>query len=174
MSSRSFRRRNNRRRHKPGVGPEGQQQKPETNREAQPAGQRPARQSDPARGQRRDARPARRPAGPPPDLARPPWPETPLVFPDCPLCAKPVRDLASALTHKITRQPAHFECIMREIRDSNELTPQERVCYLGGGSFGILEFSPPGGPTKFVIRKRIQYEEKEFPQEWKKPLQVPC
>jgi hypothetical protein len=63
---------------------------------------------------------------------------------------------------------------MREVQDSNELAPQERLCYLGGGCFGILEFQPPGGPTKFVIRKRIQYEEKEFPQEWKKSLQVPC
>ena len=30
------------------------------------------------------------------------------------------------------------------------------------------------GPSRFVIRKRIQYEEKETPQEWKKPLQVSC
>jgi hypothetical protein len=98
----------------------------------------------------------------------------PLVFPDCPICGKPVRDLAAALTHKIARQPAHFDCVMRELRDSNEVASQERICYLGGGSFGILEFPPPGGPTKFVIRKRIQYEEKELPQEWKKTLQVPC
>jgi hypothetical protein len=61
---------------------------------------------------------------------------------------------------------------MREIRDSNEVAPQEKVCYLGGGSFGIIEFRPPGGPTRFVIRKRIQYEEKETPQDWKKVLQV--
>jgi hypothetical protein len=98
----------------------------------------------------------------------------PLVFPDCPICGKPVRDLASALTHKIARQPTHFDCVMRELRDANEVAPQERICYLGGGSFGILEFHPPGGPIKFVIRKRIQYEEKELPQEWKKTLQVPC
>jgi len=63
---------------------------------------------------------------------------------------------------------------MRELHDANEVAPQERICYLGGGTFGILEFRPPGGPTKFVIRKRIQYEEKELPQEWKKTLQVPC
>jgi hypothetical protein len=61
---------------------------------------------------------------------------------------------------------------MRELRDSNELAPQERICYLGGGSFGILEFRQQGGPGKFIIRKRIQYEEKEAAQEWKKPLLV--
>jgi hypothetical protein len=92
------------------------------------------------------------------------------VFPDCPICRQPVRELPSALTHKETGQPAHFDCIMKELRDSNELAPQERICYLGGGCFGILEFRQPGGPGKFVIRKRIQYEEKEAVQEWKKPL----
>jgi hypothetical protein len=74
----------------------------------------------------------------------------------------------------VTRLPAHFECVMRELLDSNEIAPEEKICYLGGGSFGIVEFRPPGGPTRFVIRKRIQYEEKETPQEWKKPLQVSC
>ncbi len=94
--------------------------------------------------------------------------------PDCPVCGKPVRELSSALTHKLSRQPAHFDCVVRELRDSNEVAPQEKICYLGGGSFGILEFRPQGSSNRFVIRKRIQYEEKEFPQEWKKPLLVSC
>jgi hypothetical protein len=96
------------------------------------------------------------------------------VLPDCPICGKQVRELASALTHRVARQPAHFDCVMRELRDANEMAPQEKICYLGGGTFGILEFSPPGGPGRFVIRKRIPYEEKETPQEWKKILQISC
>jgi len=83
-----------------------------------------------------------------------------------------VRELPSALTHRPTGQPAHFECILKELRDAQELSPQERLCYLGGGTFGILEFRQAGGVTKFTIRKRIQYEEKDSPQEWKKGLQV--
>jgi hypothetical protein len=63
---------------------------------------------------------------------------------------------------------------MRELRDTNEMAPQEKICYLGGGTFGILEFRPAGGPTRFVIRKRIPYEEKETPPEWKKVLQISC
>jgi hypothetical protein len=98
----------------------------------------------------------------------------PIVLPDCPVCGKPVRELASALTHRVSRKPAHFDCVVRELQESNEVAPQEKICYLGGGSFGILEFRAPGGSTRFVIKKRIQYEEKEAPQEWKKPLQYPC
>jgi hypothetical protein len=85
-----------------------------------------------------------------------------------------VRDLPSALTHRVAGKPAHFDCVVQELRESNEVAPQEKICYLGGGSFGIIELRPAGGPSRFVIRKRIQYEEKEKPQEWKKTLQVPC
>jgi len=92
----------------------------------------------------------------------------PIVYPDCPICRQPVRDLASALTHRETRQPAHFDCIMKELRDSNDLAPQEKICYLGGGAFGILEFRQ----GKFTIRKRIPYEEKDASPEWKKPLLI--
>jgi hypothetical protein len=189
MSSRSFRRRNNRRRHKPGQGPEapaqGQGQK-QGQKQGQTQGGKPPqadrrdRQGQQAQsgqrrggGQRRDARPGGSQQRSQ-EQRRPQRPETPMVYPDCPVCGKPVRELASALTHRVTRQPAHFECVMKELRDSNEVAPQERICYLGGGCFGVLEFHPSGGSNRFVIKKRIQYEEKETPQDWKKTLQVPC
>lgn len=177
MSSRSFRRRNNRRRHRP------QQGEPRPGAERQPAGQndnRPdtgapngqprERSGQPGRGSQREGGGGRRSS---PEKAREQGlqrPEQPLVFPDCPICAAAVRDLSSALTHRATGQPAHFDCVLKELRESNELQPQEKLCYLGGGSFGILEMRPPGGPGRFVIRKRIQYEEKENRQDWKKPL----
>ncbi len=185
MSSRSFRRRNNRRRRRQGAGDEGQDQRPAGPQEEQqqPRGQRPAgRQDDggpPGSGRTNPSSARRTPGGRPQggrgaEPQRPAQPAIPIVLPDCPVCGKQVRELASALTHRVARQPAHFDCVMRELRDSNEIAPQERICYLGGGTFGILEFHPPGGPARFVIRKRIQYEEKETPQEWKKPLQVSC
>ena len=181
MSSRSFRRRNNRRRQRPPTGADATGQNPvgqpldhspqqDRPQQATPAGRprgggqrREGAQGQGGRGSQ--ARNAER---------RPERPEIPIVFPDCPICGKSVSELASALTHRASRQPAHFDCIMRELRDSNEMAPQEKLCYLGGGSFGILELRPPGAPGRFVIRKRIQYEEKETPQEWKKQLQVFC
>lgn len=172
MSSRSFRRRNNRRRHRQGAGDDPQGQRPGG---PQDDGQQQAKGQGPAARQLGGRPAAGRPPGAwAPEHQRPPQPAVPIVLPDCPVCGKQVRELASALTHRVSRQPAHFDCVMRELRDSNEIAPQEKICYLGGGSFGILEFRPPGGPTRFVIRKRIQYEEKETPQEWKKPLQVLC
>ncbi len=120
---------------------------------------------EPSRGGRRE-RPTAEPA-----QTRP---AVPLVVPDCPICGKPVRELSSAVTHRASGQPAHFDCIVRELRESNEIGAEEKVCYLGGGSFGVLEFPPPGGQSRFVIKRRIQYEEKETPHDWKKPLQISC
>ncbi len=143
MSSRSFRRRNNRRRH------------------GRPSGEAP--------GQRGHSGPGGRQGDRGKGLAEAPARNAPpIVYPDCPICKQSVKDLAAALTHRESRQPAHFDCIMRELRDANELTPQEKICYLGGGAFGILEFRQ----GKFTIHKRIQYEEKEAPSEWKKPLLI--
>ncbi len=220
MSSRSFRRRNNRRRHRSSPNGEGLEQRaPEAAEAAGPADQRgpgaqiptdPSRDQRPAEGRRgREGDPRReggqRRGGQKQDQGRrrgggrqdggqiregrqsgrgspvraleeeaPPRPAVPLVVPDCPVCGKPVRELASALTHRVSRQPAHFDCVVRELRESNEIAPQEKLCYLGDGCFGILEFKAPGGPSRFVIKRRIQYEEKEAPQDWKKPLQISC
>jgi hypothetical protein len=92
--------------------------------------------------------------------------------PPCPVCQKPIRELASALSYKGTGAPAHFDCVLKELREAHEMTPQEKICYLGGGSFAILQFKNGGG-SRFTIRKKIPYEEKEVPQEWKKTLQIP-
>ena len=175
MSSRSFRRRNSRRRHRPPAaeagGPQspGQQGDGAPQEKEMPGTRRGGPRRDSSQSPQGRNAPGRAPDHRP---ARPPQPALPA--PDCPVCGKPVREMASALTHRISHQPAHFDCIVRELRDSTEIAPQEKLCYLGAGTFGILEFRPPGGPSKFVIKKRIQYEEKEIPQEWKKLLQIVC
>ncbi len=101
-----------------------------------------------------------------------PAPQRPaLPTPACPVCQKPIRELASALSYRQTGSPAHFDCILKELREENEVLPQEKLCYLGGGTFAILTFK--GGGNKFAIRKKIPYEHKETVQEWKKALLIP-
>ncbi len=91
-------------------------------------------------------------------------------YPICPLCQKPVQDLYSAITHRDSGTPAHFECVLESIRAANELAPSEKLCYLGGGSFGILQYRSAQGPLRFFIRKRIQYEAGESVPEWRRGL----
>lgn len=65
--------------------------------------------------------------------------------------------------------PAHFDCVLRDIAQKEELQPKEKVCYLGNGAFGILKFKQ-GGPVRFTIRKRIQYEAAEKDVAWRKRI----
>jgi hypothetical protein len=99
-------------------------------------------------------------------------PATQRVVPVCPVCGEPVQELSSALTHRQSGGPAHFDCIVKELREANPLGPQERLCYLGGGVFGVLTWKIEGNPASFVIKRRIPYEDPHAPQEWKQQLQA--
>lgn len=82
-----------------------------------------------------------------------------------------MRELSSALTHRASGEPAHFDCIVKELREANPLGPQERLCYLGGGTFGVLTWKVEGNPASFVIKRRIPYEDPHAVAEWKRQLQ---
>jgi hypothetical protein len=88
----------------------------------------------------------------------------------CPICDKPIRELISAISYKENNVPAHFDCVLREIRKNEELAANEKICYLGKGSFGIIAFRNPSSPIKFLIRKRIQYEEITEIPDWRKEI----
>ncbi len=81
-------------------------------------------------------------------------------YPQCPLCEKPIRSLNTAITHKASQQPAHFDCVIGELRKIENLNPEERICYLGRGTFGVIATRNTSSPSRFLIKKRIQYEEK--------------
>lgn len=91
-------------------------------------------------------------------------------FPQCPVCQKAVRDLTSAITHKESGKPAHFDCILKALRSGNAVQQNEKICYLGKGSFGIVQFREHS--ARFFIRKRIQYEEIESVPEWRQTIKV--
>jgi hypothetical protein len=91
-------------------------------------------------------------------------------LPVCPLCKKPVREISSAIAFKTTNEPAHIECIINEIKKTEPLEQNERICYLGKGSFGIIVTRNPSSPLKFLIRKRIQYEPGNTAVEWRKRI----
>ena len=84
----------------------------------------------------------------------------------CPICEKPIRDANTAIFHSSSKTPAHFDCVVKDIRHNEELKSNEKICYLGKGSFGIL--SMHNASQRFLIRKRIQYENREELAEWKK------
>ncbi len=92
--------------------------------------------------------------------------------PQCPICQKPIRDLYSAIHYEPAGAPAHFDCVLETLRSSHELSEKDKICYLGGGSFGIIQYRTAGGAAPFLIKKRIQYEGKDRTPEWRRPLPV--
>jgi hypothetical protein len=93
-------------------------------------------------------------------------------YSECPVCGKGVRDLLTAIAWGEERKPAHFDCILKDISDKEELLPREKLIYMGAGSFGIVKFRSGGSSSapRFVIRKRIQLEEKEEKFEWRRQI----
>jgi hypothetical protein len=88
-------------------------------------------------------------------------------LPICPSCGKNIRNLNLAIANKDDGSPTHFDCIIKQIANEETLSNYEKVCYLGGGSFGIVRQKSGPGSKSFFIRKRIQYEKTDQSFEWR-------
>ena len=84
--------------------------------------------------------------------------------PICPVCNEPIYIIEEAIRHNGTGELAHFECILNEIRDNNisEMEDEDKIVYLGSGTFGIIQERQSGKNTRFFVRKRINYENKKI------------
>ena len=71
------------------------------------------------------------------------------------------------IAHRETGGTAHFDCILRLLREEHNPGENEKICYLGNGSFGVVQFRPP---LRFFVRKRVQYEKTEEVPEWRRGI----
>lgn len=93
-----------------------------------------------------------------------------LPKPVCPRCGAPIDDLPSALNDKETGQPIHFDCVLARIAEGESLGEGEKVVYLGGGRFGVVQFDNPGDAKRFRVKKTLQWEEKDKRAEWRRSV----
>ncbi len=93
----------------------------------------------------------------PPDLAQ------------CAICRQNIRDALTAIVMSEDGAAAHFDCVVKKLSDEEELRSREKICYLGGGEFGIVRFNSADS-KKFTIRKRIRLESAEYDPEWRKSI----
>lgn len=88
----------------------------------------------------------------------------------CPLCGKPVYDLATALSaNKETGEPAHFDCVLERVAAAEGISSHERLVYLGAGNFGVIEFKDKS-ENAFVVKRRIAWEGEGEKRDWRKSL----
>lgn len=96
--------------------------------------------------------------------------ENRIQLPVCSICGKNIRNLTTAIASKDDNTPVHFDCILKKLTEQESLENNEKICYLGGGSFGIVRQKPGSDSKHFFIRKRIQFEEQESVLEWRKDI----
>ncbi|MDR0644967.1 MAG: hypothetical protein LBG05_08740 [Treponema sp.] len=84
---------------------------------------------------------------------------------NCPYCGKLIRDLASAVTDKMSEIPVHLECIISKIAEKEYLEKGDIIAYIGGGRFGIVHFNDRSYLRRdkplFTIKKVFEWENVE-------------
>lgn len=87
----------------------------------------------------------------------------------CPLCEQPIKDILAAISITSEKTPAHFDCVLKKVTESEELQNREKVVYLGKGEFGIVKFKG-GNNSGFTVRKRIPFEQVEGGIPWRREI----
>ena len=88
----------------------------------------------------------------------------------CAKCGQPITEIASSLSDKKTGAPIHFECALNEVQSGETLGENEKIAYIGQGRFGVLYYENPRDQRKFVIKKIIEWEDREKTSEWRDEL----
>lgn len=86
--------------------------------------------------------------------------------PACPICGESIYITEEAIHHKQTGSPAHFDCILKCLKEENnlEIEKEEKIVYLGSGTFGVIQErqAPKNGQYRLFVRKRINYEDRKI------------
>ena len=88
----------------------------------------------------------------------------------CAKCGEPITELSSSLCDKKTGAPIHFDCALQEVQAGETLGEKEKIAYIGQGRFGVLYYENPRDQRKFVIKKIIEWEDREKTSEWRDEL----
>ena len=86
----------------------------------------------------------------------------------CPISGEPIEDILSAVAHPDSGRPCNFDSVVNHLKETEPLEADERICYIGEGSFGIVKEEEKG--SALTIRKRIQYEDSHAKHEWRREL----
>jgi hypothetical protein len=89
--------------------------------------------------------------------------------PLCPLCDKPIYDMSNAIAEPSGGLPSHFDCILDRVGMAETIAPNEKIVYLGGGAFGVVEFKDKN-ENSFVVKRRIQWEKEGEKKDWRKTM----
>ncbi len=79
----------------------------------------------------------------------------------CEICNQPIQEMASAMANRGSGNPVHFDCIIKQLSENEQLSEKDRMTYIGNGKFAILHFENPHDMRHFSIVKEIEWERTE-------------
>ena len=88
----------------------------------------------------------------------------------CPKCGQPITDISSAITDKESGKPAHFDCILNQVKQPEHVGENEKIAYIGQGRFAVIYYENPRDQRHFTIKKIIEWEERDKKPEWRSEL----
>ena len=90
----------------------------------------------------------------------------------CGICSQNIQDPSSAIAlREDMGNPAHFDCVLKRIKENETLGEKQQVVYLGSGAFGIIEsVSGSNQSPNFKIIRKIEFEDRENIPEWRKEM----
>jgi hypothetical protein len=84
------------------------------------------------------------------------------------VCGKPIEDIAMAFNDRENGQAMHFDCMLKRLEEREPLEAGDRICYIGGGRFGVVHFKSPKDNKHFTIKKILELEKTDERPEWRK------
>lgn len=85
----------------------------------------------------------------------------------CPMCGQAITDISSAMVDKASGSPAHFDCVLNKVKESEPIGENEKIAYIGQGRFAVLYYENPREQKNFSIKKVIEWEDRESKPEWR-------
>ncbi|HZK20050.1 MAG TPA: hypothetical protein VFC68_04925 [Treponemataceae bacterium] len=90
--------------------------------------------------------------------------------PTCSMCEEPIIEISSCLADRKTGAPVHFDCVLKKITQEEKLLPNQKIVYIGKGSFAVVLFENPRDLKHFTIIRKIEWEQRDSDVEWRSEI----
>jgi len=101
---------------------------------------------------------------------RPKWHNRKIEYKTCPICGKSVKSMLTAIAVNEDMDPAHFDCVIKQLTEQEKVGNGEKVTYIGNGTFAVVKMKPGSRGSSFTVIKKIQYENKDSKADWRKKI----
>lgn len=80
----------------------------------------------------------------------------------CPICEKPIRNIAMAIQQKESGKLAHFDCVLKQIHTQyhSRMSRNRRIYYIGAGNFALVkeQYDKKGHLKSYRVLEKFEYE----------------